>query len=88
MLGHLLMNWTLPFLASPYSRRISKTKLSSTICCPLKYEAEIVDLDGPLPEVCPDPFGGPFNASGMAGVLLANGAPAICGGRQGDGDPR
>ena len=55
----------------------------------LKYEAEIVDLDGPLPEVCPDPSGGPFNVSGAAGVLLANGAPALCGGLRGSaGYPR
>ena len=49
-----------------------------------------MDLEGPLPEVCPDPSGGPFNVSGAAGVLLANGAPALCGGWRGSngGDPR
>ena len=45
-----------------------------------KAEAEIVDLDGPFAEVCPEPLGGPLGASGQAGVLLANGAPALCGG--------
>ncbi len=43
-------------------------------------DAEIVDLEGPFPEACPDVSGYPsLGDRGLAAVVLTGGAPAFCG---------